>query len=66
MYLIITFYHAAPLMRFLCTLATQVVTGENGTICGLLGASPGASTCVSIGPVLDCLEVMASNIRSCS
>jgi len=27
---------------------TEVVTGENGTICGLLGASPGASTCVSI------------------
>ncbi|CAJ1361786.1 unnamed protein product [Effrenium voratum] len=27
---------------------TEVVTGANGSICGLLGASPGASTCVSI------------------
>eukprot|EP00435_Cladocopium_sp_Y103_P026009 s2854_g6.t1 len=33
---------------------TEVVTGANGTICGLLGASPGASTCVSIA--LDVIE----------
>jgi len=33
---------------------TEVVTDDAGTICGLLGASPGASTCVTIG--LDTLE----------
>jgi malate dehydrogenase (quinone) len=33
---------------------TEVITDEEGTICGLLGASPGASTCVTIG--LDTLE----------
>merc|ERR1711948_95014 len=33
---------------------TEVVSNEEGTIVGLLGASPGASTCVSIA--LDTLE----------
>jgi malate dehydrogenase (quinone) len=33
---------------------TEVITDDAGTICGLLGASPGASTCVTIG--LDTLE----------
>merc|ERR1719272_671445 len=33
---------------------TEVVTNDDHTICGLLGASPGASTCVTIG--LDTLE----------
>ncbi|CAJ1415332.1 unnamed protein product [Effrenium voratum] len=38
---------------------TEVVTGESGTICGLLGASPGASTCVSIA--LDVIEKCFGN-----
>merc|ERR1719159_463528 len=33
---------------------TEVVTNDKGTICGLLGASPGASTCVTIA--LDTIE----------
>eukprot|EP00928_Gymnodinium_smaydae_P041578 TRINITY_DN2811_c0_g1_i3.p1 TRINITY_DN2811_c0_g1~~TRINITY_DN2811_c0_g1_i3.p1 ORF type:complete len:558 (-),score=129.47 TRINITY_DN2811_c0_g1_i3:121-1794(-) len=33
---------------------TEVVANDQGTICGLLGASPGASTCVTIA--LDTLE----------
>eukprot|EP00928_Gymnodinium_smaydae_P041579 TRINITY_DN2811_c0_g2_i1.p1 TRINITY_DN2811_c0_g2~~TRINITY_DN2811_c0_g2_i1.p1 ORF type:complete len:577 (-),score=117.90 TRINITY_DN2811_c0_g2_i1:173-1846(-) len=33
---------------------TEVITNDDGTICGLLGASPGASTCVTIA--LDTLE----------
>merc|ERR1711920_794211 len=33
---------------------TEVVTNDEGTIVGLLGASPGASTCVTIA--LDTLE----------
>merc|ERR1711862_1093487 len=33
---------------------TEVVANDEGTICGLLGASPGASTCVTIA--LDTLE----------
>mmetsp|Transcript_90258 Transcript_90258/g.238837 ORF Transcript_90258/g.238837 Transcript_90258/m.238837 type:complete len:569 (+) Transcript_90258:81-1787(+) len=38
---------------------TEVITNEEGTICGLLGASPGASTCVTIG--LDTLEKCFKN-----
>lgn len=33
---------------------TEVVTDDEGTICGLLGASPGASTCVTVA--LDTIE----------
>merc|ERR1711879_876217 len=33
---------------------TEVVADDAGTICGLLGASPGASTCVTIA--LDTIE----------
>ncbi|CAE8627324.1 unnamed protein product [Polarella glacialis] len=33
---------------------TEVLTNDEGTICGLLGASPGASTCVTIA--LDTIE----------
>lgn len=36
-----------------------MVTGENGSICGLLGASPGASTCVSIGQSLAVSQVFS-------
>jgi len=40
--------------RGMLQFGTEVITNEEGTICGLLGASPGASTCVTIG--LDTLE----------
>merc|ERR1712151_1179969 len=40
---------------------TEVVTNKEGTIVGLLGASPGASTCVSIA--LDTLEKCFSTNR---
>merc|ERR1712187_1065360 len=40
---------------------TEVVTNKEGTIVGLLGASPGASTCVSIA--LDTLEKCFSSCR---
>merc|ERR1711904_137590 len=33
---------------------TEAITNDEGTICGLLGASPGASTCVTIA--IDTLE----------
>merc|ERR1712186_261407 len=38
---------------------TEVVTNDDGTICGLLGASPGASTCVTIA--LDTIEKCFKN-----
>jgi len=38
---------------------TEVVTNDEGTIVGLLGASPGASTCVTVA--LDTLEKCFSN-----
>merc|ERR1712187_417228 len=38
---------------------TEVVTNDAGTICGLLGASPGASTCVTIA--IDTLEKCFKN-----
>merc|ERR1712113_1309360 len=41
---------------------TEVVANKEGTIVGLLGASPGASTCVSIA--LDTLEKGFSTNRS--
>merc|ERR1712154_455785 len=40
---------------------TEVVSNEAGTIVGLLGASPGASTCVSIA--LDTIEKCFSTCR---
>merc|ERR1712039_955717 len=38
---------------------TEVITNDDGTICGLLGASPGASTCVTIA--IDTLEKCFKN-----
>eukprot|EP00928_Gymnodinium_smaydae_P032876 TRINITY_DN2370_c0_g1_i1.p1 TRINITY_DN2370_c0_g1~~TRINITY_DN2370_c0_g1_i1.p1 ORF type:complete len:560 (-),score=108.31 TRINITY_DN2370_c0_g1_i1:140-1819(-) len=40
--------------RGMLQFGTEVVANDAGTICGLLGASPGASTCVTIA--LDTLE----------
>merc|ERR1712151_940196 len=45
--------------RGMLQFGTEVITNEEGTICGLLGASPGASTCVTIG--LDTLEKCFKN-----
>ncbi|CAE8642813.1 unnamed protein product [Polarella glacialis] len=40
--------------RGMLQFGTEVVSNDEGTICGLLGASPGASTCVTIA--LDTIE----------